>query len=77
MLADLHAASLAESEAKASASTPTILPTLFNPTAAELNTVSHEYRCVVTSPGEPKDYLAVINEALAERAKQTPADHKK
>ena len=46
-------------------------------TAAELNTVSHEYRCVVTSPGEPKDYLAVINEALAERAKQSPADHKK
>jgi hypothetical protein len=71
LLADLKAASFAESEAKASASKPTFLPTLFNPTAAELAAVSHEYRCVVKSPSEQKDYISVINEALAERAKQT------
>jgi hypothetical protein len=76
LLADLKAAPFAESEAKASASKPTFLPTLFNPTAAELAAVSNQYRCVVKSPGEPKDYIAVINDALAERAKQTPADKK-
>ena len=77
LLADLKAASFAESEAKASASKPTFLPTLFNPTAAELAAVSNQYRCVVKTPGEQKDYITVINEALAERAKPTPAGSKK
>jgi hypothetical protein len=77
LLADLKAASLAESEAKASASKPTFLPTLFNPTSAELAAVSNQYRCVVRTPGEQKDYIAVINEALAERAKQTSTNSKK
>jgi hypothetical protein len=71
LLADFKAASFAESEAKSAASKPTVLPTLFNPTAAELAAVGNQYHCVVKSSGEQKDYIAVINEALAERVKAT------
>ena len=77
LLADPKAASFAESEAKGSASKPTFLPTLFNPTDAELAAASHQYNCVMKSPGDQKDYIAVINEALAQRAKQAPAGGKK
>jgi len=77
LLADLKAASFAESEARGSSSKPTFLPTLFNPTPSELAAVSQQYRCVVRSPGEQKDSIAVINEALAERAKQAAADQVK
>lgn len=77
LLADLKAASFAETEAKSAASKPTVLPTLFNPTAAELAAVGSQYHCVVKSSGEQKDYITVINEALAERVKQTPTGSKK
>jgi len=77
LLADLKAAPLAESEARSAASRPTFLPTLFNPTAAELAAVGKQYHCVVKSSGEQKDYIAVINEALAERAKPAQAGAKK
>lgn len=77
LLADPKAASFAESEARGSASKPTFLPTLFNPTDAELTAASHQYNCVMKSPSNQKDYIAVINDALAERAKQTSASSKK
>jgi hypothetical protein len=77
LLADFKATALAESEARGSASKPTVLPTLFNPTAAELAAAGHQYNCVMKSPGEQKDYMAVINEALTERAKQSPAGSKR
>ena len=70
VLADFKSAPLLESEAKAAASKPTILPTLFNPSEAELAAASHQYLCVVEAPGDQKDYMTVINEAMAERAKQ-------
>ena len=76
LLADLKTASFAESEAKASASKPTFLPTLFNPTAAELAAASNQHHCVVKTSGEQKDYIAVINEALAERAKPAAGSRK-
>jgi DNA-binding NtrC family response regulator len=77
LLADYKATPMAESEAKGSASKPTVLPTLFNPTDAELAAASHQYNCVMKAPSEQKDYMAVINEALAERAKQASAAAKK
>jgi DNA-binding NtrC family response regulator len=77
LLADLKAAPLAESEAKSAASKPTFLPTLYNPTASELAAVGTQYHCVVKKPGEQKDYIAVINDALAERTKSTLANNKK
>jgi hypothetical protein len=73
VLADLKAAPLLEPEAKAAPSRPTILPTLYNPTEAELAAASRQYTCVVKSPGDQKDYMTVINEAMAERARLAPA----
>ena len=50
---------------------------LFAEPKSAVAAVSQQYRCVVRSPGEQKDYIAVINEALAERAKQAAADQVK
>ena len=73
VLADFKAAPLLESEAKTAPSKPTILPTLYNPSEAELAAASRQYTCVLKSPGDQKDYMTVINEAMAERARQAPA----
>src|SRR5258705_12288653 len=54
ILADLKAAPLLESAARAAASRPTVLPTLFKPSDAELAAASRQYACVVKSPGEQK-----------------------
>jgi len=70
ILADYKAAASLEGEAKAAPSKPTVLPTLFNPTDAELAAAARQYTCVVKSPSDQKDYMTVINEALTERAKQ-------
>jgi hypothetical protein len=72
ILADYKAAPGLESEAEAAASKPMVLPTLFNPSESELAAVSRQFSCVVKAPGGPKDYMTVINEAMAERAKKTP-----
>jgi hypothetical protein len=72
VLADFKTAALLEPAAKASASKPTVLPTLFHPSDAELSAASSQYTCVVKSPGDVKGYMSVINAALAERAKQAP-----
>jgi hypothetical protein len=76
VLADFKVAPLLESEAKAAASKPTILPTLYNPSEAELAAASRQYSCVVKAPGDQKDYVTVIDEAMAERAKQAPPKSK-
>lgn len=76
VFADFKAAPSIETEAKAAPSKPTVLPTLFNPSEAEMTAASKQYQCVVKSPGQQKDYLAVVNEALALRAKQAPATTK-
>jgi len=72
VLADFKTAALLEPAVKASASKPTVLPTLFHPSDAELSAASSQFTCVVKSPGDVKDYMSVINAALAERAKQAP-----
>jgi hypothetical protein len=74
VFADIKAAPSIETEAKAAPSKPTVLPTLFNPSEAEMACPSSQ--CVVKAPGQQKDYLAVVNEALALRAKQAPATTK-
>ena len=66
-----HAASV-EAEARAAKSHPTVLPTLYNPSPADVAAAEKQYQCVMRAPGKQKDYLAVVNEALAERAKQNP-----
>jgi hypothetical protein len=70
VFADFKTAASLESEASAAPSKPTVMPTLFNPTDSELAAAAHQYHCVVKSPRPQKDYLAVVNEVLAQRAKQ-------
>ena len=77
VFADFKVASAIETEAKAAPSKPTVLPTLFNPSDAELAAASKQYKCIMKAPGPQKDYLAVVNEALAMRAKQAPPEGKK
>lgn len=76
VLADFKAAPFLEAEAKAAASKPTVLPTLYNPSDAELAAAAHQYNCVIKSPGDQKDYMAVINEALAQRTKPSSPESK-
>jgi hypothetical protein len=47
-----------------------VLPTLFKPTDTELKAAEHQYHCVMKAPSAQKDYIATVNQALSERAKQ-------
>jgi len=73
---DIKSAPAIETEAKGASSKPTVLPTLFNPSDADLAAATKDYRCVVKAPGSQKDYLAVVNEAMAIRAKELKAEKK-
>jgi hypothetical protein len=73
LMTDYRSAATVESDARSAASHPTVLPTLYNPSPADLAAAEKQYRCVMRAPGKENDYLAVVNEALAERAKQNPA----
>jgi hypothetical protein len=73
---DIKSAPAIETEAKGASSKPTVLPTLFNPSDADLAAATKEYHCVVKTPGSQKDYLAVVNEAMAIRAKELKAEKK-
>ncbi len=73
---DIKTAPAIETEARGAASKPMVLPTLFNPSDADLAAATKEYHCVMKAPGSQKDYLAVVNEALASRAKELKAEKK-
>jgi DNA-binding NtrC family response regulator len=77
VFADVQNADSVEAEAQASRSKPTVLPTLYNPTPAELQAAEHRYHCVMKAPSPQKDYISTVNEALAERAKQNPSGKSK
>jgi hypothetical protein len=76
VLADMKAASRVEAQAKEAPTRPTVLPTLYNPSPAELTAAESQFQCVLKSPGKEKDYLAVVDEAMATRAKQGKAGKK-
>ena len=73
VLADLEAAPRVEAEASQAPARPTVLPTLYNPSPAELSAAQSHFECVVKSPGQEKDYLAVVDAAMATRARQAKA----
>jgi hypothetical protein len=73
---DIKSAPAIQTEAKGASSKPTVLPTLFNPSDADLAAATRDYHCVVKAPGSQKDYLAVVNEAMAIRAKELKAEKK-
>jgi hypothetical protein len=72
VLADLKEVAEVEGEAKGPLA-PTIIPTLFDPSAADLAAAHTELHCVVKSKGSKSDYLSVVNDALTQRAKTQDA----
>jgi len=76
VLADLKVAPGVEAAADRVPARPTVLPTLYKPSSAELKTARTEFSCVLNAPADDKDYLAVIDEAMAARAKQARGEKK-
>jgi len=76
VLADMKTAAQVEVEARETPARPTVLPTLYNPSPAELKAAESEFQCVIKSPGQEKDYLAVVDAAMATRAKEAKAGKK-
>ena len=77
VLADLEAAPRIEAQANAAPAHPTVLPTLYNPSHAELKAAESAFQSVLKAPAKEKDYLAVVDEAMAARAKQAKDKKKK
>jgi hypothetical protein len=77
VLTDLKVAPQVEADANAAPAHPTVLPTLYNPSPAELSAAESRFECVVKSPGQEKDYLAVVDAAMAMRAKQSKDEKKR
>jgi hypothetical protein len=73
VLADLKTATRVEAQAIEAPTHPTVLPTLYNPSPAELTAAESAFQCVLRSPAKEKDYLAVVDEAMAVRARQAKA----
>lgn len=62
-----------ESVVGAAPARPSLLPVIYNPTGEELAAAKSEYRCVMRSPSTQQGYLAVIEEAMAQRQKRPAA----
>ena len=77
VFADLKLAPRIEAEARETPARPTVLPTLYNPSPAELAAARSQFQCVLTSPSKEKDYLTVIDEALEARAREAKAEKKR
>ena len=76
VLADIKVAPRLEAQANSAPTHPTVLPTLYNPSPAELKAAESAFQCVLKSPAKEKDYLAVVDVAMAVRAKQAKAGKK-
>ncbi len=74
VFADFKVAPRVEAEANAAPAHPTVLPTLYNPSPAEVSAAESQFHCVLKAPGKEKDYLAVVDEAMMARAKQAKAE---
>jgi len=76
VLADMKAAPRLEAQANSAPTHPTVLPTLYNPSPEELKAAESAFHCVLKAPAKEKDYLAVVDEAMAARAKQAKGGKK-
>jgi hypothetical protein len=73
VFADFAAAPRVEAAASRAPAQPTVLPTLYKPSPGELKAAESEFQCVIRSPGKEKDYLAVVDQAMAARARLAKA----
>jgi hypothetical protein len=77
VLADFKVAPRVEAAADQAPARPTVLPTLYKPSSAELKAARNQFKCVLNAPGDDKDYLAIVDEAMAKRASQGKGEKRK
>ena len=70
VFADVKTAPEAEAAAGQAPTHPTVLPTLMNPSPADLRGSQSEFQCVVKAPGNAKECLSAVERAMATRAQQ-------
>jgi hypothetical protein len=70
VFADVKVAPRVEAAAGQAPTHPTVLPTLVNPSPADLRASQSEFQCVVKAPGNSKDCLSAVEKAMATRARQ-------
>jgi hypothetical protein len=70
VFADVKVAPHVEAAAGQAPTHPTVLPTLVNPSAADLRASQSEFQCVVKAPGNAKDCLSAVEKAMAMRTRQ-------
>ena len=77
VFADVKVSPQVEAAAGQAPTHPTVLPTLVNPSAAELRASQGEFQCVVKAPGNAKDCLSAVEKAMATRARQGEGEKRK
>lgn len=79
VLADPQAVPDVAADMKGTPSASTVIPTMFDPSEADLKAARSGLTCVVKSKGTNSDYLSVVNGVLTERAKarESERDSKK
>jgi hypothetical protein len=76
VVADFKVATKVEAAASQTPAHPTVLPTLYKPSSEELKTARSQFKCVLNAPGDDKDYLTVIDEAMATRTGERQGEKK-
>jgi len=77
VLADLSDAPALEQEVRASASKPTVIPLVYNPTGAELVAAEKQYSCLVKASKKNHDLLTVVDEAMMSKSRGAGASCQK
>jgi len=70
VVTDIADVAALESDVRGAPSKPALLPVIYNPTGQELKAAEKKYACVMKAPSKNQDYLEVIDDALALRAKE-------
>lgn len=76
VVTDFRTATKVEAAASQAKTRPTVLPALYKPSSDELQKARNQFKCVLNAPGDDKDYLTVIDEAMATRAGEHKGDKK-
>jgi hypothetical protein len=71
VLADYSDAAALEKEMRGSKAKPTLVPVVYNPTAAERVAAEKEYSCLVAPAKKNYEMLTVIDDAMASRSEST------
>ncbi len=77
VFADVDVAPEVEAAADQAPTHPTVLPTLVNPSPADLRASRSEFQCLLKGSGGAKECLSAVEKAMATRARQGESEKKK